>query len=256
MTGCAELVAPASDLSELKATIIAAVRHSEQTTARSMQRTIGPSGVGDECMRRIAYTVAEVAPVNTMADPWFAFVGSAVHERMTLVMDKWDAKHGRIRWSERRYHAEIRVVASAAGLNIAGTCDLFDVETGTVVDYKVVGPTALKTYRSNGPSQRYRTQVHVYGLGLEQSQQHVNTVALAFLPRNGYLDDAYVWQEPYRKDVAEAAISRVASIKAMVDVLPDVWPASIPAHAGSECVYCPFYAPGADLPDTNGCPGR
>lgn len=256
MTGCAELVAPADSVSELKATLIEMVRHADRTTARSMQRAIGPSEVGDECMRRIAYTLLGSARANTMTDPWFAIIGSSVHDWLAHAIDKWDAAHGRIKTDERRYLVEHRVTANAAGIDVSGTCDLFDVETGTIIDHKIVGPTALKTYRSSGPSNRYRTQVHVYGLGMEQQGRTVTTVALAFFPRNGYLDDLYVWQEPYRRDVAEAALSRVASIGTMTSALGASWAAAIPAVAGSGCVYCPFYAPHIDLPDGTGCPGR
>lgn len=255
MSGCA-LTSPVDAVPELKRLLVEVVRHADRTTARSQQKALGPSQVGDECMRRIAYNLANVAPVNTLGDPWFAIVGSAVHDWLAHAIDKYDAAQGRIKESDRRFLSEYRVTASVDGLNITGTCDLFDTETGTVIDHKVVGPTALKSYRANGPSVRYETQVQVYGLGHEQAGRQVNTVALAFFPRNGYLDDMYVWQKPYSRPLAEAALRRIRSIGAMIEPLGDHWPQLIPAHAGSECVYCPFYAPSTNLPDTNGCPGR
>src|SRR6202007_2411815 len=84
--------------------------------------------------------------------------------------------------------------------------------TGTVVDWKSVGPTQLTKYKAKGPGGQYRAQAHLYGRGWARRGQDVRHVAVMFLPRNGELREAYFWSEPYDEQVAIQALQRLEGI--------------------------------------------
>jgi hypothetical protein len=238
----------------LKRELVDLVRWVDSRTARSVQVAVGPSEVGAECMRRLAYRL-QGTPNGNHPDPWFAIIGTAVHEWLATAVMQWHTGHG-YTYEHRRYLTEERVTITDGNLTIKGSCDLYDREAARVVDHKVVGPTALKRYRDNGPSRQYRTQVHLYGLGHEQAGRLVKEVAIAFYPRSGYLDTMHVWAEPYDRQVALDALARLASIQQIADTLAPLnqWGA-IPAEPDPVgCTYCPFFRPGTPV-DATGCPG-
>lgn len=244
----ATFTAPAGPPREhpLKTELIGVIQWRAANLPRSLQTAIGPSELGVDCMRRLAYRLTGTATVNTTADPWFSIVGTAVHDWLSVATDDWNARIA----NRIHYLAEERVTATNGTFSVTGSCDLY--VDGRVVDYKIVGPSALKKYRDRGPSNQYRVQVHTYGLGHQQAGRPVDEVALAFLPRNGYLTDAYVWAEPFQPQVAVDALGRAHSIQQLAQVLP---PALIPAVTDEAmCAFCPFYRPGGPA-DASGCPG-
>jgi hypothetical protein len=219
------------------------IRQGGRNAPRSQQRTIGPSGLGHHCQRNLAYHAWQTEPVNDDGDPWMALVGTAAHAWLA------DTFAGSPRWLvEQRLHI--------AG-QISGSCDLYDLQTGTVIDWKVLGPTSLKDKRKNGPGATYRTQVHLYGYGFEQSGHNPEQVAIMMLPRNGRLRDAHLWTEPYDRQIALDALERYNTVVALsvalhVDENPAMW-ALVPTDT-SNCAYCPFWKPGStDL--GRACPG-
>src|SRR5580704_5039743 len=48
-------------------------------STRSMQQTLGPSEIGHECDRRLAYKLAGYPTVNPTASGWAAWVGTQIH---------------------------------------------------------------------------------------------------------------------------------------------------------------------------------
>jgi hypothetical protein len=83
------------------------------------------------------------------------------------------------------------MVGHIAGQEIWGSTDLFDHDTRTVIDHKIVGKSTLDNARRHGPSPTYRTQAHLYGMGWINAGQPVTDVAIAYLPRQAVsLDQA------------------------------------------------------------------
>ncbi|GAA2178496.1 hypothetical protein GCM10009785_01280 [Brooklawnia cerclae] len=120
--------------------------------------------------------------------------------------------------------------------------------------HNCVGPSQLKHYRSDGPSQQYRVQANLYGYAWVLSGFPVRTVMIAFLPRNGELSEAYLWSEPYTEQVALDAIARLAGIAQVTSLLGPASLALLGTH-DSWCAFCPFFRRGsADL--ATGCPGH
>lgn len=237
----------------LKAELLEIIRWAASNDPRSLQTKLGPSDLGVDCMRRLAYGLAETPKANTTADPWFAIIGKATHEWLAIAMDWWQAEaHGKRPYADRRYLVEERVRVTSDQYDVAGSCDLYDRDRATIIDWKIVGASALKKYVANGPSNQYQKQVHIYGAGHEAAGRPVREVALAFLPRSGFLKDAYVWAAPYDRQVAMDALARAASVQELAKVLPyDMLP-SAPDTVG--CTWCPFWRPGKPA-DATGCPG-
>ena len=227
----------------------------ERESPRSKQQAIGPSELGIECDRRLAYRIAGAAPVNLGADPWPAIVGTSVHSWLDQAVTRYQANV-----EDLGYLTEVRVRPDDL---VIGHSDLFNTKLGMVIDWKTVGTDGMRKVRKGQISQGYRTQIQVYGLGHERAGREVRSVALVFLARSGWLDDCYVWVEPYDRTVAIKALERIYQI---ADLLLDMDIEANPhrfqlvdAAPGDSCVWCPFLNKDADpdvAADLRGCPGR
>jgi hypothetical protein len=248
----ATLSSPATDADPVQQTITAVVRGAALNAPRSQQSAIGPSEIGDECTRRVAYRLLDLAPANPGGDPWPSIVGTAVH---AWLADAFEAHNNVLH--RRRWLVENRVFLTDG---ISGTCDLYDTDTRTVIDHKVLGTTSLKKVKVEGPPSRYRTQLHLYGYGYERAGIAVERVALTCFPRGGYLDGLHVWSEPYEPAIAEHALNRLGNLTTATYALklddPEnpLW-AQIPNHPGPGCAWCPMWRPGQPS-STAGCSGE
>lgn len=219
---------------------------------RTLQRQIGPSEIGDPCSRRIGYKLLGHAERDQKPN-WKATVGTGTHLWLESAFDADNLKvavDGQERWL-----IETRVsVGVVEGIGeITGSCDLYDRWTASVIDHKTVGPTQLRKYKSHGPGQQYRTQANLYGYGWRRQGQPVDHVMIAFLPRNGDLDEAYLWHEPYDEQVAIAALQRLSGIALATSKLGTQALTHLPT-VEAYCAQCPFYRPGStDV--ALGCPG-
>jgi hypothetical protein len=251
----APLTGPDPAAVALKQELAEIIMWSERNAPRSRQLSIGPSEVGHACDRRLAYRIAGAAPVNTEADPWPAIVGTSIHDWLEKAVNRYQSQ---VR--DLGYLTELRVYPDAM---VKGRSDLFNVTTGTVVDYKSAGTEVMRKIRKGEIPDAYQVQVQVYGLGHERAGRKVNSVALVFYPRSGWLDDAVVWLRPYDRSVALAALQRVYAI---ADLLIDFDIERNPhrfqlieATPGDACVWCPYLLKESyvDTPASEkGCPGR
>lgn len=215
--------------------------------ARSVQTAIGPSELGIDCVRCLAYKLAGRPQARDAA--WLPTIGTAVHAWAQNAVDAHNHAMFRRHGCDARFLTEQRVVVGAYdGTQVAGTCDLFDVVTGTVVDYKVVGDTTLRKVRSTGPSAQYVTQAHLYGRGWERLGFTVSHVGIWYLPRNGTsLGGGKLWTAPYDEAVAVAALERADALsKAIAAVGIDTLAPGLPVAQG--CWDCPRYDPTMPAP--------
>lgn len=236
----------ASDDVTLRDDLLGAIRAFENDRPRSRQTWLGPSEIGDPCARKLAYKLGGEPEVNASTDKWAAQVGTAVHTMLEEAMRHTNHKLGRT-----RFIVEQKVVAWG-GQGGTGSVDVFDVDTGSVVDWKVPGPTRLAHYKKHGPSQVYRNQVHVYGQGYARLGFDVRHVGIMFLPRVGVLAGASLWREPYNPDVVKAVFDRRDEVQALAAALnvkadPTMY-ALIPANPSSDCAFCPFHSPNPRSP--------
>lgn len=179
---------------------------------RSLQKQIGPSEIGTDCVRCLARKMLgiEKMPIESARDmPWLPFIGTAVHASLEEIFAKDNDKRESVRWL-----IETRLPIGAIGdMDISGSCDLFDKETGTVIDHKVVGTTKLRSLPKKGPGNTYRIQAHLYGYGWTKLGFDVNEVAVKFYPRNDIaMTSGYFWYEKYDENIATQALERANEI--------------------------------------------
>lgn len=222
---------------------------------RSLQKAIGPSEIGDPCDRRIGYKLLQ-HPERPQQPNWLATIGTGVHSWLEEQFDQASYRMVVGGADEERWLTETRVtVGYVPGLGfIEGSCDLYDRHTATVIDHKIVGPTALKKYKAAGPGDQYRTQAHLYGQGWAARGHRVERVMIAFLPRNAPLDGAYLWSEPFDPQIAQQGLQRLARIHGAIAAVGPAVLAALPI-ADAHCGHCPFLAIGSTDP-TRGCPGH
>lgn len=226
--------------------------HSNRRTKdnRSAQTTLGPSEIGTPCDRRLAMALMDIPPVNPGGDGWAAWVGTQGHAGLEE-MFKWASAN------TGRFSTEVRLNLPSKFVP-HGTSDLFDRVYGEVWDFKFMGAYSLKKFRLEGPSDTYRIQGHVYGLGQELAGEKVKKVVILGLPRAGSsLNEMHVWEQKFDRKVALAALARVDDIAAKA--------ASFEQHGtpmeiakrfpmADDCRYCPFHLKN-DKEMVRGCPG-
>lgn len=167
---------------------------------RSQQKLIGPSEIGSACEHCLAAKLAGWDQIPEAA--WLPYIGTAVHAYLEGVFNPLDG-----------WLTETRVsVGRIAGIEITGTSDLFHIESGTVIDWKLVGATTL-TKAKRGPSKVYRAQANLYGLGFLRAGYDVNNVAIYYLPRNAVsLKQGVWWTEPFNPVIALEALDRATKL--------------------------------------------
>lgn len=207
---------------------------------RNHQVAVGPSEIGGPCARRLGFRLAGVDHVNPDGDPLASLIGTALHALIE------DALQGDPDW-----RTEIPVELPAYG--IRGTLDAYHVPTKTIVDWKLVGASSLRKYKTLGPGDQYRTQVHTYGLALAMTGVDVEHVAIGFIPRSGILAETHVWTEPLNHDVVEAALRRYETIRDAVAINPTQTLPLLPT-AEQFCQRCPWYIPAGAPPEA--CAGH
>lgn len=235
--------------------LLSVIRHQADNAPRSMQTAIGPSEIGTPCDRKLALKLLGAPVQNTTVDRWTATVGTAVH---AWIADAFTADNARLaaEGQSPRWLLEQRVTVRTG---LAGSCDLYDLRTHTVVDWKTTGVTRLRAYRAAGdPGQQYRQQAHLYGMGWANMGLPVATVAVVFLPRSGILRDSYHWSQPYDPAVAQAALDRADQILVALDAAGvDADPERMRAlpRDTAMCEHCDFYTADRSVSPLDGCNG-
>jgi CRISPR/Cas system-associated exonuclease Cas4 (RecB family) len=208
-------------------TLINHVKEYATWSPRSQQTMIGASEIGTPCSRRLAYKLLDVDPVNTDTDSWPAIVGTSVHYYLERAFKK-----------DPDYMTEVKVTLEPW---TKGTADLVHLPSKTVIDHKVVGATALKTYKTKGMSAQYRVQLNAYALGLRLMDIEIENIAVMFWSRSGMMRDAFSITEPYDEALVDQTLARFDAIKAMTAMGTSALPLipTTPTH----CMYCPYFFP-------------
>lgn len=223
----------------------AIIEHAILNRPRTLQTTIGPSSLGSECDRCLIEELAGLKEPEPDA-AWMPQIGVALGEWLEGAI----IQHLMATGSDR-YIPEGRVlVGTVGGVEVWGNSDLFDLHTGTVVDYKLVGTTTLRDTRRHGVKATYRKQVQLYGKGWQDQGYDVRSVAVWMLPRNGFtVGSGFLWQEPYDRADAEATIARADMFANAIQAYgAETVLAAAPDHAGTE-FSCPKEDKSPKTPD-------
>ena len=218
----------------------------ERSRPRSQQIQIGPSEAGNPCNRRLAYKLLGIEAINTDSDPWASIVGTGVHAWLDTAFHQ---ENGRLGWD--RWATSLKIDLPGY---MRGTIDLYDHLTKTVIDHKVVGNTALKKAKDEGPSVQYTTQGQLYGAGLHIQGLEVQHVAIMYWSRSGMMRDAFLWSQPFDPNVTDVTLAKLDALKSITAAGADVL-ADIPTAADAFGMYCPYYLP-AITNIAQGCPGH
>lgn len=222
---------------------------------RTLQKEIGPSGIGTPCTRKLVYLLGQVPQSNPGGVNWRATVGTAVHAWLGEVFTTNNMGRSYTRWLVEMGVQPGFILETP----FTGHSDLYDRITGTVVDWKISGPNGMKNYQSHRGQMKaiYRVQGHVYGLGWTHRGLPVRHVMIVVLPAAGELRDAVIWTEPYDEQVALEALHRANSL-AVTGAGPLGYGslAQLAATADDYCPWCEWYAPANPDPAVGRCGGH
>ena len=242
---------------ELKALI----RNHADAHPRSAQAALGPSEVGHPCLRKMVQGLIFGSgqtlsgdTINPPGDPLPAYIGTAGHARIEeaikLDNERLEAEGKPVRWiSERKVTVRH---------DLSGTCDLYDLQTGTVIDVKFPGTAAMGHYKRNGPSPEYRAQAHLYGEGYRNEGYNVQQVGIWFIPRAGQLASSHLWAEPFNHAVVDDVLTRIDLAHSMVEHLAlgaQPQRLNLLPKTPHNCGFCPYFSP-VPHTDPTACPGE
>jgi hypothetical protein len=221
----------------LRDDLLSMIRSRDAATPRHLQVELGPSDVSHPCMRRMAYGMMAEPGSNPQFDPLPSIIGTAVHHWLDTAAQHANEVLGRERWL-----TETRVQVTPG---LAGSCDLYDTDTATVIDWKVVGTPRLRKYRKD-PGPVYKSQVFLYGRGFENAGLPVKRVAIAFVPRGATLHSLHVWSADYDPKIADEVLTRREQVICLLNDFdiennPDryMWFPAEPV----DCTFCSWYSP-------------
>jgi hypothetical protein len=234
------------DASNLADRIKAVVNNRSVNAPRSQQKRIGLSEVGEICVRKTSYKLLDWEKTNPATDPWASISGTAIHAWLADAFEEFPDQ----------YLVEHPVKVTD---ELAGTADLFDIEQKMVIDHKCVGATSMRSRKKDGMTHQQRIQINLYALGLENEGHAVEKVALAFYPLGGRLDGLHTIVEPYNRQLALDAITRLQDTQVLLWQLdPEGTPKNwdlIPMTPSKSCSYCPWFLPFSQ-DGSKGCPGE
>lgn len=209
---------------------------------RSRQASVGMSEIGSDCERSIAYKIVGTTPTNFTGDPMASLTGTGMHAALAEVFGRLDHGMG-------RYLIETPVMYRG----VPGSADLFDRRRGLLVDWKTTAKAKLRTLRKDGPPRRYQIQIQLYAQAMIARGEQVEQVALVYIPRDGNLNDLWVWTAPVDKALADTAIDFYEDLVDRI-VKADNSVAAAATRPSRLCGWCSHYRP--DSTDIEvGCPG-
>lgn len=222
---------------------------------RSLQKRIGPSEMGTDCLHCLAAKLAGWQQAKSRGS-WLPAIGTSVHAQMEKLFTRLngtnlDIPNDRVRW-KTEYRVE---VGSINGTPITGSIDLWDRQTQSTVDWKVVGSTTLRNVKANGPSQQYQVQASLYAIGLENEGETVKHSCIYFLPRNAVsLDAAFIWEAGFDRRPGEWALARANLLQVILNTLEmecgvevrDAWIRKLP-RTSTHCFDCANYPDYTDI---------
>lgn len=205
---------------------------------REKQREIGPSELGVDCVHCLAAKLAGWPQTRSVS--WMPFIGTCVHEH-------FERMFGGI----ERFETEMRVtVGTLNGIygntGLHGSIDLYDRKTGSTIDWKITGDATIRTAKTQGPSQQYRVQASIYGIGLKNMGETCERNCIYMLPRNRTsLNDAYTWETQFDPQPGRWAMSRAQLLINLMDLIEledgtavrDAWIHGLP-KTRTHCFQC------------------
>ncbi|HXH77153.1 hypothetical protein [Nocardioides sp.] len=157
----------------------------DRSRARSQQTEPGASQTYS--CRAATVLRANGVPETDETDSWASIVGTAIH---------LTAEHAAGKGVLTEHRVSYR--------GVPATIDRY--RDGVLSDVKTkADAAAIAKARNYGPHSGHVGQIMLGAGGLIAEGLDVHTVELLFIPRNGSLDDAYLWSAPYDRALADEA---------------------------------------------------
>ncbi|MCI1962863.1 MAG: hypothetical protein LKJ18_02020 [Ancrocorticia sp.] len=230
--------------------IRALIEDSIVTAPRSLQKSIGPSEIGNPCDHCLAARLAGWVK-NEHGVAWLPFIGTCVHEHF----ERFFARLSEAGTLDSLQEARV-TVGQIGGRDVTGSTDLYlpdeggnPVMTGMTVDWKIVGKSKLDLVKAHQhPGKQYEVQAHLYAKGWNDAGHPTSHVCVYFMPRNATsLDQGYVWIAKYDPGIAQAALDRANQINDTLTALEafsvqarDEWIRGLPRDP--DCWDCSKYS--------------
>jgi hypothetical protein len=141
-----------------------------------------------------------------------AWQGTALHKYLELRVQE-AILSGAPEWWGVRTERKVSVGKVKGYGEVSGSIDVTS-QDGIPTDYKFRYVRLIREWRRLGrPPSHMRTQVQVYGYGLELAGKAPEEVCLFIFPRDA-MDPSEIWAytEPYKRAIAKAAIKRAGKI--------------------------------------------
>ena len=175
---------------------------------RSLQREIGPSELGTQCLHCLVKKLTGHGSGQIRDVAWLPFIGTSVHAQLERMFGGLDG-----------YETERTVLVGnlTDARPITGSIDLWDEKNGATCDWKIVGNSTLDDARRHGPSQQYKIQASLYGIGMSHTHP-VAASCIFYLPRNQpSLDAAWIYECPFDPRPGQWALARARLILTLYD---------------------------------------
>lgn len=203
---------------------------------RSLQREIGPSELGTQCLHCLARKLTGHSTAEIRDVAWLPFIGTSVHAQFEHMFGALDG-----------YETERTVLVGnlTDARPITGSIDLWDEHNSATCDWKIVGNSTLDDARRHGPSQQYKIQASLYGIGMSHTHP-VTTSCIFYLPRNQpSLDAGWIYETPFDPNPGQWALARARLILTLYDSIrveygPSVaeqWANAFPRNP-EHCFHC------------------
>ena len=231
---------------------------------RSLQLLPGPSAAAHPCMRQHAYAISrarqrhlsvpEARGLNRFNNPLPSIQGTAMHEWLEKAVEAANARL-KANGKPERWLSETHVIVrpeerdeegNVLREQLAGTCDLYDAQTKTVIDWKNPGTTAYKKVLERGLGEVYRGQAHLYGAGFVRMGFKVDSVAIVFIPKGGTMRGIHMEREPFNPELVEEILSRLDDVEyrmKMLDVENNPMNFLRIPVTPLDCNYCHWFSP-------------
>lgn len=183
-------------------------------TARDRQRSIGPSQIGDPCLRHLAYAL--VSETDVPQKYWLgAVIGTAIH---ALLEERVGDREGAI-VEEKVYIGELEGYGT-----INGSADLVLEDEKLLIDWKTTSRPKIKKLKdfvygvkdddaSRYTMQKYLAQTQLYAWGLNRSGIEVDKIAICFINRDGTCEtDVWTYDLAYDEAFAVAIWDRLGTV--------------------------------------------
>ena len=133
-----------------------------QNAPRELQREIGPSELGTDCVHCLA---AKLAGWPERRSPgWLPFIGTCVHAHFETMFRELNGEpaaqfpytsEDNVHCLAERWRPEYRVTVGRlqglhGGYDVTGSIDLWDRKTHSTIDWKIVGNTTVTKVKAHG----------------------------------------------------------------------------------------------------------